>query len=96
MNTDSIPCHKSILTHEVSETDEVVIYDKHTRQLLVLNDIGAGVWLLIDGERTLSAIADEVVSACGVEKNIATQDVLSFVADLERRDLLDWQRPQVS
>jgi hypothetical protein len=47
-----VPRRKDTLTHEVTDTDEVVIYDSNGPQLLVLNDMAAGIWLMIDGKRS--------------------------------------------
>jgi hypothetical protein len=41
-----VPQRKNTLTHEVTDTDEVVIYDGSGPQLLVLNDVAAGVCLM--------------------------------------------------
>ena len=86
-----VPQRKNTLTHEVTDTDEVVIYDRSGPQLLVLNDIAAGVWLMIDGERSIEDITSEIVTHLDAETETVTRDVLAFLGQLERRKLITWK-----
>ncbi len=86
-----VPQRKDTLTHEVTDTDEVVIYDSNTPQLLVLNDIAAGVWLMIDGTRSIDDITAEILNHVEAERATVTRDVITFLGQLERRKLIAWQ-----
>jgi Coenzyme PQQ synthesis protein D (PqqD) len=86
-----VPQRKNTLTHEVTDTDEVVIYDSNTPQLLVLNDIAAGIWLMIDGRRSIDDITAEIVNHVEAERETVTRDVLAFLGQLEQRKLIAWQ-----
>lgn len=86
-----VPQRKDTVTHEVTDTDEVVIYDGNGPQLLVLNDIAAGVWLMIDGDRSIDEITDEIVSHFSAGREAVTRDVLAFLAQLEHRKLITWK-----
>ena len=86
-----VPQRKNTLTHEVTDTDEVVIYDGSGPQLLVLNDIAAGVWLMIDGERSIGDITTEIVSHLDAAPETVTRDVLAFLGQLEHRKLITWK-----
>jgi hypothetical protein len=86
-----VPKRKDTLTHEVTDTDEVVIYDSSGPQLLVLNDIAAGVWLMIDGARTVDDITAEILNHLEAEPATVTHDVLAFLGQLEQRKLIAWQ-----
>lgn len=88
---ERVPERKHTLTHEVTDTDEVVIYDKTGPQLLVLNDVGAGVWLLVDGERSVDQITDEIVTHMDAERETVARDVLAFLGQLEQRELITWK-----
>ncbi len=88
-----VPQRKHTITHEVTDTDEVVIYDGTGPQLLVLNDVGAGVWLLVDGERSVDEITDEIVGHMDAQREIVARDVLAFLAQLEHRELITWKEP---
>ena len=69
----------------------MVIYDGSGPQLLVLNDIAAGVWLMIDGERTIDDITTEILSHLDAERETVTRDVLEFLDQLEHRKLITWK-----
>ena len=86
-----VPEKKNTLTHEVTETDEVVIYDGGGSQLLVLNDIAAGVWLMIDGEHSLDEITAEIVSHLDADRETVARDVVAFLRQLEDRKLITWK-----
>jgi hypothetical protein len=86
-----VPQRKDTLTHEVTDTDEVVIYDGSGPQLLVLNDIAAGVWLLIDGARSIDDITAEILNHVEAERATVTRDVIAFLGQLEQRELIVWQ-----
>ena len=86
-----VPQRKDTLTHEVTDTDEVVIYDCIGPQLLVLNDIAAGVWLLIDGARSIDDITAEILNHVEAECATVTRDVIAFLGQLEQRELIVWQ-----
>jgi hypothetical protein len=85
-----VPERKHTVTHEVTDTDEVVIYDGSGSQLLVLNDIAAGIWLMIDGRRTIEDITGEILDHVDAERETVTRDVLAFLSLLEDRTLITW------
>jgi len=87
-----VPHRKDTLTHEVTETEEVVVYDGGTPQLLVLNDIAAGVWMMIDGHRSVDDITSEILRHVEAERSTVTRDVRSFLDELEARKLIAWDR----
>jgi hypothetical protein len=44
------------VTHELADTDETVLFDERTSELLVLSDSAAAIWYLIDGKRDMAKI----------------------------------------
>ncbi|MGD8605790.1 MAG: PqqD family protein [Myxococcales bacterium] len=88
-----VPQRKDTLTHEVTDTDEVVIYDGNDKspQLLVLNDTAAGVWLMIDGERSIEEITAEILKHVEADPQTVTRDVVAFLDQLEQRKLITWK-----
>jgi len=57
----------------------------------VLNDIAAGVWLLIDGARSIDDITAEILNHVEAERATVTRDVIAFLGQLEQRELIVWQ-----
>jgi hypothetical protein len=80
------------LAHEVDETGEVVVFDEAGNRLLMLNQVGAAVWLLIDGERTGRDIAALIVETLGGERVALGQvehDVQAFVGNLVEHGVVE-------
>ena len=86
-----VPQRKDTLTHEVTDTDEVVIYDGSGPQLLVVSDIAAGVWLLIDGARSIDDITAGILNHVEAERATVARDVIAFLGQLGQRELIVWQ-----
>jgi hypothetical protein len=86
-----IPVRADILTHEVTDSDEIVIYDSDHRQLLVLNDFAAGVWLLIDGERSIEDLRNCIVECVDADSDTVSRDVEAFVQQLADRKIVQWR-----
>lgn len=49
-----------------------------------LNETGAFLWELIDGKKTVKDLIDAMISEYNVGKEIATEDVYSFIEDLSK------------
>lgn len=81
------------LTHDIRETGDIVVYDRTGNQLLLLNDMGAAVWILLDEARTTREIAELIVGTlpesppAGVEA--VEQDVCDFVETLRGHGLVE-------
>lgn len=90
-----IPVRRASLAHEVDVTGEVVVFDEHGNRLLLLNQVGAAVWLLIDGARSESDIAAVIVAtlsldaAQAVQAEQVEQDVRVFVASLLQHGVIE-------
>jgi hypothetical protein len=68
--------------------DEVVLLPiRHNfgdlESIFTLNEVGARIWDLMDGRRTLVEVTDIVVSEFDVTADVAREDVEEFVRDLE-------------
>ena len=57
--------------------------------LFTLNDMGSLVWDLLDGERTVSQIAEVICESHEVTAEEATRDLLEFLAALESAGLIE-------
>lgn len=88
-----IPVRAEILTHELTDSDEVVIYDGENRQLLVLNEFGAGIWLLIDGKRTVAELGEFIIDSVAADPQTVTRDVQTFLEQLADRNIVTWRTP---
>jgi hypothetical protein len=68
---------------------EGVILSLDTKVLRGLNAVGARVWELIDGERSIEAISQEIVRDFKIDPARALADVGEFVEDLLTRGLVE-------
>ena len=76
------------LVHEVEDTGDIVLFDQQGKQLLLLNDIGAAVWLLLDGRRNVSQIVELITETLPAETDRVEQDVVSFLSTLQSHGLV--------
>lgn len=54
----------------------------------VLNDVGARIWSLIDGHRSVREIASLLCEEYQVETSLAEADALAFLEDLAGRGVI--------
>lgn len=71
--------------------DGVVLVLPEEGELRVLNEVGTTIWQLIDGQRTLQHIADELVSKYEVSPGEARKDLRAFIDQLEAGQLIYWE-----
>ncbi len=62
--------------------------NRKRRHKLVLDDMGRRTVELIDGRRTVADIADEMAKQVGCEKKAMKEAILTFVAQLARRNVV--------
>ena len=62
---------------------EAVIVLPESGQVKVLNRVGARIWSLMDGSRTVHAIAEIICDEYQVDEEQAVADVLEFTEQLE-------------
>lgn len=68
--------------------DEVVLLMPHAGAVLVLNDVGRAIWGLIDGRRTIDALAEQICAEYEVEPAQARADIAAFVEQLAAKGLV--------
>jgi hypothetical protein len=72
---------------------EAVLLDLHGKRLVGLNAVGSFVFPLLDGARTVGALAAAVAERFGVARERAEADVKVFLADLGRRGFVEGIEP---
>jgi hypothetical protein len=71
-----------------SSGGSLVLLDIDSGEYFSTNDVGALVWKLIDGARSVSAIAEAVAAEYEVELDVVEGDVMELVDELARESLL--------
>lgn len=85
-----IPTRTQRPVHEVEERGDTVLYDREGSVLIVLNEVAAGIWPLIDGERSVEQLAAEVVAYIPADKERVAADIRVFLQELEHLELVAW------
>jgi GeoRSP system PqqD family protein len=67
---------------------EAVIVNAHGGEILVLNEVGAEIWHLLDGQHDVDAIVAHVLASFEVDEGTARADVREFLDSLATRGAL--------
>lgn len=79
------------VSHDLEEDGQVAFFDEEQSELVVVNAIGAAVWELLDGERTLAQIASELAGVVpdAPSYGAVLAEVQKFVAELYERQAVE-------
>jgi hypothetical protein len=87
MNERTVPRRRPEAVSRNVEGQEVVVLPL-IGEIQVLNAVGARIWSLIDGKRSVDEIARTIESEFTVDEPTARADTLKFLGTLRDRDLL--------
>lgn len=87
MSLDQHPIPQPGIVSQIVQ-EEAVIVLPHRGEVKVLNAVGARIWALADGTRSLRQISATIAAEYAVEQPQAEADTLAFVDDLAQRGLL--------
>jgi len=68
--------------------DECIIVDPQGSQATVLNPVGARIWELMDGKKTVTTILEQILEEYDVAEETARADASQFVEELIQRNLV--------
>jgi hypothetical protein len=87
VDLSAVPVHAPGVTSR--EIDgEAVLVDLQHGTLHVLNPVGARLWGLIDGERTVADLTEVLTTEYVIDLEHGRADVLMFCEDLLRRNVV--------
>ena len=69
---------------------EAVLLNTQTEAYFTLNAVGASVWNLIDGRRTVAAIVQDLLPTFDVAEAQLAEDVTELFQDLIAQQLIAW------
>ena len=88
MDTAVVPSRKpDLLWRNVD--GEIVILSTDSRNLQVFNEVGSRIWSLLDGVRTVSAIAEVICTEYGVQRETVERDILAYLEQLKKLGLVN-------
>ncbi len=68
--------------------NEAVLVMPQQGKVKVLNEVGAAIWELVDGQRSIHQIAEEICTQFEIDQATAEADTLKFIADLVEREMV--------
>ena len=85
---DSIPVISRDVVGRIYDQEGVLVNTRKA-QIKVINEVGAYIWSMVDGIRSVQDIARAVSTQYDVELDQAEQDTLEFVRDLSQKGLIE-------
>jgi hypothetical protein len=70
------------------QAKEAVLVLPSKGQVKVLNEVGARIWALVDGRRTVREIAAVISTEYTVVRDVAEKDTLQFLYDLYEKGVV--------
>ena len=87
LTLETVPTPRPNVIGRVVDQEAVLVLPQQG-QVKVLNEVGAAIWALLDGERNIRQISAEICKQFEVEPVIAETDTLKFIADLVERKIV--------
>lgn len=84
---DAIPRRNPSVASSTLDGEAVIVHVEQ-RKIAVFNGVGARLWELVDGQRTIRDIARVIADEFEVSLEKAESDALAFCHDLAGRGLL--------
>jgi coenzyme PQQ synthesis protein D (PqqD) len=79
----------TVIAHDLGE--ELVLLDTRDEQYYSLDEVGAFIWQLMDGQRSIADLAAAVAAEYEAPKPTIQQDTLEIVEHLATEGLIVWQ-----
>jgi hypothetical protein len=68
---------------------EVVIISHDNKTMQVLSDVGSRIWVLLDGEQDVDAIASIISGEYGEAMHVVGKDLIEYLESLRQLNLLE-------
>jgi hypothetical protein len=88
---DSIPQRSPSVVSRLLDEEAVLVHPGQGK-IRVLNPVGARVWELVDGQRTLDAISRVIAAEFAADLARCQIEVPAFCEDLAQRGVLSFDR----
>jgi len=88
MNPTDCPVANPDIVLREEFDDWAILFHPLTNETVGIGPVAVMIWKLLDGQRTVAQVADEVKAQCSDAPDTVLDDTLEFVNDLERRLLL--------
>jgi hypothetical protein len=87
LTIDSQPVHAESARGRLLENEAVIVLPEQGK-IKVLNEVGARIWSLVDGQRSVREIAEQLSAEYHLPQTEAEADTLEFVDQLLAKGVL--------
>ncbi|HBX69664.1 MAG TPA: hypothetical protein DEH25_09875 [Chloroflexi bacterium] len=87
LTLDSIPTKNPNILGRVVD-NEAVLVTPEASKVTVLNEVGATIWDLIDGQRDVRQICAEICAQYQAEPQVVETEALGFLGNLLKRNII--------
>ncbi len=94
VSLDSYPVPNAGVVGRIVDGEAVLVLSEQG-QVKVLNEVGARIWTLADGTRTLRDIVAAICAEYDVDLDQAEADVCDFVVELAEREVVSFSAEPV-
>jgi hypothetical protein len=70
--------------------EEMVLLNTETEAYFTLNEVGARVWELIDGQRTVATIVHQLLAEYEVPEAELRTDIVELLGQFAEQQLISW------
>ena len=87
LELDSYPTKRENVVVRIVNEEAVLVLPEQGK-VKVLNEVGARIWIFIDGNHSIRQIISGISDEYQVDQNQAESDVMDFLVSLEERGLI--------
>ncbi len=87
IDKNTIPKQDADIISRIVDNEAVLVMPQKGK-VKVLNEVGAAIWELVDGKRSIFQITNEVCEQFNIDFATAEEDTLKFIADLTEKGLI--------
>ena len=91
MKLSSKPIINSVVVLREEFDDWAVLFNPDTANAVGINPVGVSVWKLMDGNRTLEELVDEIKDRYSDVPNAAIEDITAFVENLAENGFVGYE-----
>ena len=87
LTLNMVPTNQSGVVGRIVDNEAVLVLPEKGK-IKVLNEVGARIWSLVDGKRSIGQIAAAICDEYQVDLPVAEADSLAFIAELAERGVV--------
>ena len=85
--SETIPIPNPQIIGRIIDNEAVLVMPQQGK-VKVLNEVGAAIWHLMDGQRNVQQIVKEICRQFDIDQAVAETDTLNFIAILVEREII--------